>query len=95
MAVRLLDSDENEEDAPIPPAKKLEIHTKRLTDTKRKIKLLLAGVLVLGGLQIVYSQRGGSKLSLMDMLSLITSWYILHLYLSHYPIAWMATVMDL
>ncbi len=47
MVFEDLDPDENEDDlSVISDAKKLEIHRQRLTDTKRKIKLLLAAVLV-------------------------------------------------
>ena len=47
-----------------------------------QLKLLLAGVLLalaenlpLGILQIVYSQRITTRMDLLDMLSLVMSWY--------------------
>merc|ERR1712216_1110833 len=60
---------------------KLLVHENRLVKTSRKIKLITAGVLVasleclpLGILQLAYSQRATSKLGMIDMLSLVTSW---------------------
>ena len=75
------DSDVEQEALHESIASKLLAHRKNLLRTKRKIQLMLSGLLVaaaenlpLGILQVVYSQRIASHLETMDMLSLITSW---------------------
>lgn len=95
---RYLESDEdgdvddgNDEAAQSATSKrgKLMKHTMRLQATSRKIKLMLAGLLVaiceclpLGILQIVYSNRIEEKLQTIDMLSTVTSWLMFGLKIS-------------